>query len=130
VQATPHNGTQLPQQLPPLREYLLFEQVSAKADLKMEVVLTEESADKTGEFVYIYLEPLADAVIALGYPEQKMSVTAPGILWWIHDRAVMTLIGEAERLLQHGDIIESLLFSIERFSEILLSRDPRQTRLS
>jgi hypothetical protein len=105
----------------------LFQQVWAASDVKVIVVLSEESTETAIEFLYIHLEPAADAVIALGYTEQKVSITAPTILWWIHEQAVMTLIGEAERLLTQGEVVEALLFSIERFSHIL--QDPRQTRL-
>jgi hypothetical protein len=104
----------------------LFELVSAAMN-QLFVVLSEESAEKMGQSLYVWLEPLADAVIALGYTEQKVSITAPTILWWIHERAVMTLIGEAERLLQQGEIVEALLFSIERFSQVV--QDPRRTCL-
>jgi len=108
---------------------MLFQQVWAASAVKVVVVLTEESTEKALDFLYIYLEPLADAVISLGYTEQKVSITAPTILWWIHERAVMTLIGEAERLLTQGEVVEALLFSIERFSQIVQDRDPRRTRL-
>jgi len=41
------------------------------------VVLSEKSSEEAIESLYIYLEPAADAVIALGYAEQKVSITAP-----------------------------------------------------
>jgi hypothetical protein len=103
----------------------LFGQMWVAADKKVVVVLCEGSAERTAHFLYVYLEPLANVVIGLGYAEKNVSISSDGTLWWVHDRLLKALTGEAQRLLQQGEIVEALLFSIERLYRIL--QEPPRT---
>jgi hypothetical protein len=98
----------------------LLEQIWVAADVKVVVVLCEgRPAEETARFLDVFLEPCANGVIALGYAEKKVSISTDIIFWRVHERPLEALIGEAERLLQQGEIVEALLFSIERLYQIL-----------
>ncbi len=94
---------------------LLFEQM--KPDIVM--VLTEQSAERVGEGVYIHLEPLAPVVIALSYVEKRASISADSDLSGLLGPGFTELTNQAERLLSEGQVIEALVFSIHKSCAIL-----------
>ncbi len=96
----------------------LFEQVSASLTSTLVLILTEDSAEDAARIVSVFFEPLVDVVIAVSYPEQKVSIAADYLLWDQFERGFRDLIDEAERLLHEGPVIDALLYSLRKLQMI------------
>ena len=103
---------------------LLFEEVAAKLEPQLFVVLTESSAEKVATGIYAYFEPFDSmvhqgVVIAFDYSLKKVSVVADNDLWSSLPIAFGDLMNEAGRRLEESHLIDSLVFSLYRVREIL-----------
>lgn len=113
---------------------LLFEQM--KPDIVM--VLTEDSAERMGEYVYVFFEPLVDVVITLSHTERTASINYTSPLWELVSglecgnrvgTEFTELTNQAGQLLQQGRLSDALILSIGKAWDIL-DQSPRAPRVT
>jgi hypothetical protein len=82
------------------------------------IVLTEAPSERAATQGYVYYEPFADLVVALGTKERKASICATRQLWKRWGPSFESLISSATELLRRGRVAEALLQGIDETWEL------------
>jgi hypothetical protein len=77
--------------------------------LEVVVVLVAKSAAQAAQGVYVMLEPMDEVVIALGHADHSVSFTVTDSLVRDNEQVLGTLLDDAKRDLQSGDLASALM---------------------
>lgn len=81
----------------------------AQSGLKVVLILDDKPAEACASSVYVFFEPLAHVVLAIGGADHSAAVSANADLWHAHQPALIELQDRVEHLLRQGRLADALL---------------------